>query len=190
MKRTVLALLAMSAVAVLSLCTCASADIIGVTEVPDYQYHASVQNGTWAEVLDPGYGAPDWFTLPFSLDQWIAIPNQERLDEVKTLWFQVEVEPGTTIDVDPLAWASQGFTVTGGTDPTRVEEAGHTYYVWEWTITPQPDSEFLQISNLFPWSNVIGIDVATKCVPEPSTLILAGCGLFGLILVWRRRQTA
>jgi hypothetical protein len=187
MKRMALVLLAMSAVAVLSLCTCASADIIGVTDVPDYQYHADAKNAQWGKVIDPGlYGAPDWFVLPFSPDQWIAIPNLEQLDKVKHLWFQVEVDPGTTIQTNPLAWASQGFTVTGGTNPTHIGNA----YVWEWTISPQPPNEFLQISASFPWSHVHGIDVASKCVPEPSTLILGGCGLVGLILVWRRRQTA
>jgi hypothetical protein len=186
MKRRAMFLLAMSAVAVLSLGTYVSADIIGVADVPDYQYHASGKNAPWVPVVDPGYGAPEWFTLPFSPDQWIAIPNLERLDQVKTLWFQVEVEPGTTIQTNPLAWAAQGFTVTGGTSPTVVNNT----YVWQWTITPQPANEFLQISASFPWSHVRGIDVASKCVPEPSTLILAGCGLVGLILVWRRRQTA
>ena len=80
-----------------ALCNCALADIIGVGAV-DYQYHATAQNGAWTEVSDPGYGAPEWYTLPprVSPDQWIYVPNHEQPDIVKELWLQVEFAPGTT----------------------------------------------------------------------------------------------
>jgi hypothetical protein len=196
MKRALLVFLGMWVIAALSLCNCASADIIGVGSV-DYQYHADVLNGAWAKVSDPGYGLPQWYTLPsvVSRDQWIYVPNLEQLDKVKDLWLEVQFAPGSTPAIDnPIVWAAQGFTITGGTNPTYYPDSNT--YVWAWTITPQPGSELLDFSPSFPWANVIGIDVATKCVPkpsapEPSTLVgLVTCGLFGLVLAWRRRKAA
>ncbi len=184
MKRAVPIFLAMWAIAVLAPCNSALADIIGVGAV-DYQYHATAQGGTWTDVSDPGYGAPEWFTIPFSPDQWIAVPNQEQPNKVKELWLQVQWGAGSTVPPNPIVWTAQGFTVAGGTNPTHVDNT----YVWEWTITPQPGAEVFQIPASFPWADVTGIDIATKCVPEPSTIVgLVTSGLFGLILVWRRRK--
>jgi hypothetical protein len=186
MRRTVL-FLAVWSVALLGLCSFASAGILGVAEV-DYQYHAGSQGGAWTKVADPGYGAPEWFKVPFSDEQWVSIPNQQRLDKVKYLWLQVEWDNQPQLPPNPVAWAPQDFSVTGGTNPTFIAN-GHPTYVWQWVITPQPKAEFIEFPLTFPWNGVVGIDVATRCVPEPSVLVgLGSMGLVGLFLLWRRRR--
>ena len=184
MRRTVF-FLVMSIFSLVGLCSLASAEIMGVGEV-EYQYQSFGQNSSWEMVTDPGYGIPEWFTIPFSRDQWIAIPNLERLDQVKKCWLQVEWnDTNPVLPLNPIMWTSQGFTVTGGTNPSQLGNA----YVWEWTITPQPGSEMIQIPASFPWADVVKISVASNCVPEPSTIMILGSlGLFGLLLVWRRRK--
>jgi hypothetical protein len=189
MKRALPVFVAVWAIAVLTLCNSASGELVPAVTL-DYQYHATAQNGLWTEVTDPGnFGAPDWFTFPFSPDQWLAVPNQEQLGKMKELWLQVQWEPGiAVVPVDPIVWTPQGFVVSGGTNPIQ----SNNTYIWHWTIIPQPGSEVFQFPNSFPWTGVTGIDVATRCVdiPEPSTLGLVISGLFGLVLVWRQRKTA
>jgi hypothetical protein len=193
MKRALPVFLAVWAIAVLPLCNCALADIIGVGAV-DYQYHAAAQNGAWTDVTDPGYGPPEWYTLPprISPDQWIYVPNNEQPDMMKELWLQVQLAPGTTAPTsNPIVWSSQGFTVAGGATATYYPDSNT--YVWAWTITPQPGNELFDFSPSFPWAGVTGIDIGTKCVPvpEPSTLVgLLTSALFGLVMVWRRRKAA
>jgi hypothetical protein len=172
--------------AFLGLCSFASAGVIPVDV--DYQYHAAAVGGPWTQVKDPGYGAPEWFTIPFSQEQWLSIPNQQRLDKVKLLYLEVQWDNQPPVPPDPIAWAPQGFTVTGGTNPAYIVN-GHPTYVWQWVITPQPKAEFLEFPASFPWNGVVGLDVATKCVPEPTALVgLAGMGLVGLLWLWRRRK--
>ncbi|MCK9458291.1 MAG: PEP-CTERM sorting domain-containing protein [Proteobacteria bacterium] len=168
MKRTLLILLAMS------ICNCASADIIPA--VVDYQYHGELNGSmwTWTKITDPGYGMPEWFTIPSNQDKWLFIPNNEQLDRVKHLWLQVEWQSDSNV-VDPIVWVPQGFTVTGS-DSVHFANT----YVWEWIITPQSGAEIIQFPNSFSWAGVTGIDVATDC-PEPSTIVLLGIGAIFLI---------
>ena len=106
MRRIVLLFMVMSTVALVGLCSLASADVMGVGSV-EYEYMSSGQNEPWEEVTDPGYGIPEWFTIPFSNDQWIAIPNLERLDLVKHFWLQVEWNDTTPVPPhNPLLWTS------------------------------------------------------------------------------------
>jgi hypothetical protein len=187
MKRTLPVFLTTCTIVALALCNCVSAEIIPAAAV-DYQYHASAQGGAWTEVTDPGYGPPEWFTIPFSRDTWLAVPNQEQLDKVKDVWLQVQWEPSiVVVPVNPVVWVPQGFTAAGGTNPIQ----SNNTYIWNWTITPQPGQEVLQFQVSFPWTGVTGMDVATRCVPEPSTIVgLVTSGLFGLLLVWQRRKAA
>jgi len=73
--------------------------------------------------------------------------------------------------------------------------AGHppsAYYTYEWLlyIQPNPPSETINVS--FPAGTHIGeVEVATICVPEPSTLVLLGIGAASLLAyAWRRRERA
>jgi hypothetical protein len=187
MKRAVL-FLAVWTIAALAMCSCASADIIPVGAV-DYQYHGDL-NGTawtWTPIIDPGYGAPDWFTIPFSPDKWLSVPNHEQLDKVKHFWLEVEWQSDPrVVPASPTVWAPQGFTVAGGTNPIHLS---NNAYVWEWIITPQPGAEILQFPNVsFPWAGVIGLDVASMCVPEPSTVSLLGIVAISLIALGRRHR--
>ena len=118
---------------------------------------------------------------------WIAIPNEEQLDRIKLLWLAVTWAQDPGLPPDPTAWAPQGFTITGGTDPVSMANGGYTY-LWQWVIVPQPDSELIQFPSAFPWgAGVSGVAVASKCVPEPSTLVgLGSMGLWGLFLLRRR----
>jgi hypothetical protein len=186
MRRAVPVCLAMWVLVVVALCNCASAGIMGVASV-DYQYHVAAKGGTWTVVGTPGYEAPEWFTIPTSRDQWIAIPNQDQSGEATQLWFQVQWDSAAVVPANPVVWVPQGVAVTGGTSPTHVGNA----YVWEWTITPQSGSEVLQIPSSFPWAGVTGMDIAARSVPEPSAIVgLVTSGLCGLLMVWRQKKTA
>jgi hypothetical protein len=142
----------------LLLCNFASAETVPVGV--EYQYHGDLS--TWTKLIDPGYGSPEWFTIPFNQDKWLFVPNDEQLTRTKHLWLQIEWQNDPESVVDPIVWLPQGFSVTN----THYEN-----YVWEWIITPQPGSEIIQFPKEFPWTGVVGIDVATEC-PEASTFVL------------------
>jgi hypothetical protein len=189
MKRTSQIMLPIATIAIFAFCSYASADLIPASV--DYEYSATQQNGTWTELVDPGnYGSPSWFTLPFSADQWVGIPNSAQPSKVKHFWLEVQWQNDLTAPPDPLLWAAQGYTITGGANPVHVNNG----YVWEWTITPQPNSEMLEFNTAFPWisanNHVTNIVVASKCVPEPSTLaLLVSMGAVAFVgLGWKRRR--
>ena len=188
MKPATLCIASVCVLACLGLCTHASADIMGVGPV-DYQYHAAAEGGGWTEVADPGFGSPSWFTFPFGSDAWIAIPSQQQLDKATNVWLQVQWQAAPPVPPNSLLWIPQGFAATGGGNPQQYQQQNTYTYVWEWTITPQPGSEVIDIPATFPWSGVMGIDVAAQTVPEPSAIIgLTSAGLVGLATIWRRRK--
>jgi hypothetical protein len=187
MKQMLRLILPIVAVGVLVVCSNANAGLIPSGQV-DYQYFSPAPNGAWTEVVDPGFGAPSWITIPsfpFNLDKWIAVPNQTQPDMLKHFWFQVEWSTVPTTIPKPILWVPESSVVLVGSGETTEGNVS----AWEWTIDPQPNSEVVQIPSSFPWNNVTRIDVASRCVPEPSTLVLAVVGgvvAFGAGRRWRR----
>lgn len=188
MKQMLRLILPIVAVGVLISCSNASADLIPTGQV-DYQYFSSAPNGTWTEVVDPDDLVPSWFAIPsfpFSADKWIAVPNEAQSDQLKHFWFQVTWSTVPDTIPKPVLWVPESSVVLVGSGATTVDNVT----TWEWTIDPQPNSEVVQISSTFPWSNVTRIDVASKSVPEPSTLVLAAVGGVVAFGVGRRRKKA
>lgn len=79
MKRMSLIVLPILAVAILTLCHGATADIISGSETVNYKYDATSQGGTWAKTIDAGvYGSPQWLQSFFPGEEWIYIPIWDR----------------------------------------------------------------------------------------------------------------
>ncbi len=192
MKRMSLIVLPILAVAILTLCHGATADIISGSETVDYKYDATSQGGTWAKTIDAGaYGSPQWLQSFFPGEEWIYIPDLGQTGNVEHLWFEVQWQsPPSTQPSAPTVWVPQGSlaTVAGGTNPVQVENG----YVWEWTIDPQPGQHLLEIPATFSWNQVTGIEIASSrtLVPEPSMLVLMGSmGTLALVrLGWKRKR--
>jgi hypothetical protein len=72
--------------------------------------------------------------------------------------------------------------------------SGNWWRVTElWEIDPQPGIEFLWLANNVeggPATLIDSIDIQTKCVPIPASVLLLGSGLLGLIGFGRRKLKA
>jgi hypothetical protein len=78
----------------------------------------------------------------------------------------------------------------------NIEDLGGNRYHendW-WRVEPNPPWEKIELNFTAPAGAVVYVDsfhVATECIPEPSTILLLGCGalgLFGIIIRNRRKQ--
>jgi len=76
-------------------------------------------------------------------------------------------------------------------DPILGAQWAHVTYTFD--VDPQPQFETLVLGAHLLAGEVIvldQVDVETRCVPEPSTLVLLALGSVGPLLVWRRRRLA
>ena len=109
---------------------------------------------------------------------------------MKDFWLEMQWQNDLAVPTTaPTLWVPQGYTAAVDGNPTHVDNG----WVWEWTITPQPNGEIVDIPASY-WTiagnNVAQIIVASKCVPEPSTLaLLASMGAVAFVgLGWKRRR--
>ena len=128
--------------------------------------------------------------LPIYIPDWIKIVwlDIKFVDEIARgpLYllpnFSIDPMAGYEI-IGDLPYPGSSGPVLDPTDPTLVS--------WRWTIRPQPPFEILNLTNA-PWNfgnlaahGIAYIRVASRCVPEPTTLGLLLLG--GLSMLARRR---
>lgn len=143
----------------------------------------------------------------FSLGrETILMDNVANTNHVKLVWLHLVFDSASATPqnngqvFDPSLWATFENTpgVINVTGVATLDNGIDRVDVWQtWTITPQPGSEEINISQLI--ANSAGgisslqlIEVKTACVPEPSSFSMGVLSLVGLIAVgWRRqRKTA
>ena len=196
MKRMSLIVLPIVALVVLAFCNAATADLIPTNLANvDYEYSttSTTQNIPWSVGTDPGnLGSPLLFTTPINTDEWVSVPNQAQSNKMKEFWLEVQWQDDLNDPPNdpPVLWVPQGYTAAA--DGAPVHDVVNNGWVWEWTITPQPNREMVDIPSSF-WNvdnEVTKLIVASKCVPEPSMLaLMASLGTLALVrLGWKRRM--
>jgi len=130
------------------------------------------------------WGAPEWIKGFYCDDTALWIPNAANPDMYKNLWLVVKYTDKEFMEslsdpyiADPLNLKDKLL----GSELVSKDVYDLTV-TWHFKITPQPPFEIIQFTNsgFHDLCNVESLTVATQCVPEPSSLIAFGSGLFGL----------
>ena len=125
------------------------------------------------------------------------VPNELHPELTKEVWFQATyfTKDGGQISEDSWVFADPAGDVTfARVSRVAVEgEAGWYHDTWMGTIIPQPELEDFVM--LFDDGNfgdatvyVDQVDIDTRCVPIPCTVLLLGSGLIGLVGIRRRKS--
>jgi hypothetical protein len=182
----------------LGLATPVTADII-----PPVDYHAYItaeglNSNDW-QVVTNTLGVTDVPTInPVEIQNVLTyVINVQNVSKpapwYKQFWFEIDwVSPTGLIPPD-----AELNTITARTaDGYRVvadgwsKNANTNSVTWQWTITPQPAYEEVLVPAALMavyGPNVARIDVASRCVPEPTTVISLVSGLVAVGLVCLRR---
>lgn len=138
------------------------------------------------EVNTP-FGWDDNGAWPLSGEMDIYLPNSPIVDGYKDIWIQLTWQP-QALDPDPYlpdqpliaVTPFDSMTVTRSDDDMVV--SGWTYSLFKITIWPNPAEEWLTIKGDILVDELV---IDTRCVPEPTTVVLLGLG--GLSLMRKRR---
>ncbi|RKY34682.1 MAG: hypothetical protein DRP73_05305 [Candidatus Omnitrophota bacterium] len=128
---------------------------------------------------------------------WVdfEVPNKPDLP-IKEVWFQATYWTDTNGQISEDSWIYPD--PLGDVTFARVsrEEIGGGWYyeTWMGTIIPQPE---LEVFTIFFDDGLEGpatvyvdqVDIDTRCVPIPGTLLLLGSGLVGFVVFGRRKVT-
>jgi hypothetical protein len=149
----------------------------------------------------PGYSWTDWYHYSwdtFSIDELdylvVNLDNEENGAMIKDLWVSFTFT-GALPANQHLVYITSYYENLGLPNDTESYGIGNGLEVFEncvWletSIFPQPDRESFVIALGDADDFYVDcVQLATKCVPIPSTLLLLGGGLAGLI-GFRRRRT-
>ena len=125
---------------------------------------------------------------PYDYVYRLDVENYLIEENVKNVYLQfIFHQEGAGGIASPLNSALHGspegvWNFTGGTNSALDLGNGDFLQTYEWTITPQPSSEWFEWQVAGDWL-IKDIKVATYCVPEPSVLIMLVVGS-----IWRRRK--
>jgi hypothetical protein len=145
----------------------------------------------WNKQVDIGFGQPYWVDNP-NLPPTLFIPNRPNDVKYKIVCLELDYWQNPTVPPSQLPPLLQAVGTAGLNYTVNLIE-GPVYgtandVTFRWNIIPQPGAETIQ----FDPSWLVGlrqIDIATKCVPEPSTYLagLSALGMLGLF-GWRNRK--
>ena len=146
-------------------------------------WHAAFQgrSGVW----EYNYGS--------LVDFWV--PNELHPELTKEVWFQATywTDTGGQISEDSWIFPDPAGDVTFARVSREAVEGEADWYhdTWMGTIIPQPLSEEFTIffdDGLFGDATVYvdQVDIDTRCVPIPCTVLLLGSGLIGFVGIRRR----
>ena len=119
------------------------------------------------------------------------VPNEPVLP-IKEVWFQATywTDTGGQISEDSEIFADPVGGVVTFARVSREEIGGGWYHdTWMGTIIPQPSLEKFVI--FFDGTAYVDqVDIDTRCVPIPCTVLLLGSGLIGFVGIRRRKSGA
>ncbi len=168
---------------------------------PSSQFNA----GTWMSDLSSPYGLTGrqggWLISGATTKAQepalavITIPNQANAGLTKQVWVQATLSTNnSTLEKDiSLKIEGTGFSYFSDTTDIKVLDAsvGLIQATMLFSVTPQPASESIVLRADLASDQFLlfdRIDVAS--IPEPSTFVLLGVGLFSLLVyAWRRRRS-
>lgn len=159
----------------------------------DVDYHVTRTlpgEGQWlAETDKHGYGLPEWEFGDDDAKSLLIIPNQAVPENIKHLYL--------LMTFDTALWDENNIPAMAVTDPAagvnlvfHDVSLGSGVAFWHWTINPQPASETLKFPGYYGYdmhNHMLSMEVATKCVPIPGTLVLLGSGLAALAGMRRKK---
>jgi len=168
----------------------------GAPEIDDNPYgipnHSHELSATWHESFKSRNGV--W---EYNYDSLVSfeVPNELHPELTKEVWFQATYWTDTSgqISEDSFIFTDPDGVVTfARVSREAVEgEAGWYHDTWMGTIIPQP---FLEGFAIFFDDGLGGpatvyvdqVDIDTRCVPIPCTVLLLGSGLIGFVGIRRR----
>jgi hypothetical protein len=138
---------------------------------------ATVVNGNWEQYYDNHVGSWDLGSNSY-ID--VVIPNAPDHPEwTKLLWTQITWQGEL-----PLVSVDGVLGQLFETDKLLNTNMYHSS--WLITLPYNPPQEIMHITGITHLGEIV---VDTKCVPEPSTLVLLAIGAFGVAtFVWRRQS--
>jgi hypothetical protein len=129
----------------------------------------------------------------------VDLANLEDPGKWKLFWVAAHVNSQQPIDTISEDEIQQFIMITGYSSQDAPKSVDGFNYGWNqdgWVwmeawMFPQPDREtfFVNVLSTDGGFNVTYLELGTKCVvPVPSSLLLLGSGLFGLV-AWRRKRS-
>ncbi len=122
----------------------------------------------------------------------LLIPNSPEANPVKTIWFEMDYRAVSMLN--PTVLVGEGFEVEQiyYDSGLRRDEYGQVIDDWRtmvvgWTVYPNPSQEIISFALAGTGGFVDRVSVDTVCVPEPTSLILGGMGVW-LIGFWKRTR--
>jgi len=110
--------------------------------------------------------------------------NEENEDLSKEIWIQAtlhtSIRGGVPIDI-LFEFPDGTYTVTPIDSSVIVAPDGWLYQTYLFDLTPQPDWEVVGLNFSLPTGAYVAIDqldIDTRCIPEPATLLLLALGGF------------
>ncbi len=144
---------------------------------------ATIVGGAWSQFEDNHVGVWSLLTTDSFID--VPIPNApDHPDWNKSVWTQLTWAP------EPLGTSGAPSIFVDGIESQLVETIPlHDSWLqstWLTTLPYNPELETLHITGLVDVGEIV---VDTRCIPEPSTLVLLTMSVFGIAaFVWRRRS--
>ena len=148
--------------------------------------------GGW-EVNKDVYGFGSTFWLIDPPNEFIRVPNREVLTLDKIFWLEITWSSGLPGEDWPWERYIKLMPADGEIVTFLNVSRGIDDWTWKWQIHPQPAYETAWVDQVLTRYPVVSlIEVASKCIPEPTTiaiwaLLSLTCGGFGLRF-WQRNR--
>ena len=152
---------------------------------PNGTPHATITgNGNvWDALYDNHIGV--WIMGGPDSSMDLGIPNTPEDDtRYKEVWTQITWQPEFTGEPAPVVVVNGIQSAPVTTYPSGI--GGWFQSVYDTTLPYNPSFEDVIVTGSYDLGEIV---VDTRCVPEPSSLVLLAMGAFGLAaFVWRRRS--
>jgi hypothetical protein len=163
---------------------------------PTYTYASDSDIDPTDPIVDPDNPLDQWEPFaPFNTTKewiWIGAPNRHYPDLTKVGVFIIDY-----LCIKPLEVVSgkAGYFDYLGPVDAFYDDSASTHsgsvgqLIIKFVVNPQPDFEWFKLHNDPELVTFTDVSCTTNCIPEPSTLVLVGIGMLGVIgYVFRRKR--